>query len=109
MKPAPTQTAFGFTDLSAPHNGTPTSRAAAEEIRPASETLRQTVLEAICLRERYGATREELEAMTGLNGNTIRPRVAELLEQGLVVLPEGRTRKTKAGRQAAVLVGREFS
>lgn len=108
MKPAPNQTDFGFSDLAAPHNGTPTSKAAAEEIKPSRDTLRQQVLEAIQLWERHGATREELEHLTGLSGNTIRPRVVELVSAGAVVEPAGRTRKTKGGRQAQVLLAREF-
>ena len=50
-----------------------------------------------------GATREEIQDKLELSGDTVRPRVCELLKAGLIKLA-GMTRKTKCGKQAEVLV-----
>jgi hypothetical protein len=86
-----------------PHNGTPTSIDAADGLVDAS-TLRATVLEAI-KQAPNGLTREELEKATGLSGNTVRPRVWELLHDGRIM--QAGTRPTASGRAAAVLVVKE--
>jgi len=83
-----------------PDNGTQTSIAAAKAV-PDAATLRSCVLSAI-VDAANGLTREEIEAATGLNGNTVRPRVWELVRAGLVE-PRG-VRKTQSGRAAAVMV-----
>lgn len=48
-----------------------------------------------------GLTRAELQEVTGLEGNSVQPRVLELIKAGRVV--EAGTRRTKHGRKAAVL------
>jgi hypothetical protein len=83
-----------------PDNGTDTSIAAAKAV-PDAATLRACVLETIAAAA-AGLTREEIEAATGLSGNTVRPRVWELVRAGLVV--ECGTRRTASGRAAAVVV-----
>lgn len=83
-----------------PHNGTPTSIDAADGLVDAS-TLRATVLEAIRAATN-GLTREELEGVTGLSGNTVRPRVWELMRAGRIT--ESGRRPSASGRAAAVLV-----
>jgi DNA-binding Lrp family transcriptional regulator len=88
-----------------PHNGTPTSIDAAEAIHDAS-TLRATVLAAIEAAPN-GLTREELEKATGLSGNTVRPRVWELLRAGRITACG--CRPTASGRAAAVLVAKGVS
>jgi response regulator of citrate/malate metabolism len=82
-----------------PDNGTTTSKAAAKSVDAA--TLRACVLETIEAAA-AGLTREEIEAATGLSGNTVRPRVWELVHAGLVA--ECGTRRTASGRAAAVMV-----
>jgi len=83
-----------------PDNGTATSNAAAKAV-PDAARLRACVLAAIA-ESAAGLTREEIEAATGLSGNTVRPRVWELVRTGLVA--ECGTRRTASGRAAAVIV-----
>lgn len=49
-----------------------------------------------------GLTRQEIEDRTGLDGNTVRPRVCELVKSSLLV-EDGRTRPTRSGKPARVL------
>jgi len=49
-----------------------------------------------------GATREELETALSIQGNTLRPRVWELLKTKKIVESKN-TRLTRAGRKALVL------
>ena len=70
---------------------------------PRSGTQRRRILDEIVHTGEYGITRDELEAGIGLNGNAVRPRVRELQEAGLIEETE-RTRRTRSGSQAAVLV-----
>lgn len=99
---------LGGTDAP-PHNGTETSKAAAESLA-GSGTLQR--LELLVLRGIIGlgsATREELEMVLGLSGNCVRPRCASLLEKGLVMEQlDGSgakaTRPTASGRNAHILV-----
>lgn len=60
-----------------PHNGTPTSRAAAEAKRDA-EKQRAQVLAFIKSRGQYGATDLEIQDGTGIDGDSERPRRWEL-------------------------------
>ena len=85
----------------APHNGTPTSKDAAADIRAHTPKLRAKVLAFVASRGAYGATAQEIEAGTGLAGNTVRPRLVELAENGCIERT-GRTRPTTSGRQASV-------
>jgi transcription initiation factor IIE alpha subunit len=77
----------------------PTSRQAAESVRPHLGALQQRVLDFI--RDRGGATDNEIIAGTGLSGSTVRPRRIELVQRGLVV-DCGETRATETGRKAVV-------
>ena len=94
-----------------PHNGTPTSRAAAESKRDA-ELQRAQVLAFITSQGSYGATDLEIQAATGIKGDSERPRRGELegtdklptLICPLVQLGKPVTRKTPSGRQAQVYV-----
>lgn len=61
-----------------------TSVAAAKDHLPRSGTARRLVYEAIKASPR-GMTDFELEASTGLQQNTLRPRRNELAAQGLIV------------------------
>lgn len=83
-----------------PHNGTETSRAAAEQIKPNADTLRARVLEYL-QSQPDGATDEQMQLALGMAGNTQRPRRQELEKMGLVRATD-RTRATRSGRQATV-------
>lgn len=84
------------------HNGTATSIAAAESIRGTAATDRQRVLERIRAAGIHGLTREQIEVATGLSGNSVRPRVAELIAAGTIE-EAGEIRRTSTGRAARVL------
>lgn len=86
-----------------PHNGTPTSRAAAARAQPTRQE--QAVIDALRAAP-DGLTREELEDRTGLAGNAIRPRVWALVARGIVY--EQGERPTRAGRAAAVVRLRRY-
>ena len=101
-------TVAGPFDQDPPHIEPPTTpaetrREAREAILPVAGTLRALVLAAIIAAGARGATTEELEAVTGLPGNTVRPRLDELRKAGLVQA-SGTTRTTRSGRRAVVWV-----
>ncbi len=79
-----------------------TSVAAAKAIEPNAETLRACVL-AYLRAVKSGATDEEIQEVTGMEGNTERPRRTELVRLGLVK-DSGQVRKTRSGRDAVVWV-----
>ena len=83
-----------------PHNGTATSVAAAEAIRPTVASLRADVLAFIASRPE-GATDQEISIGTGIVENTVRPRRGELIDAGHIV-NSGFTRPTTSGRRAVV-------
>lgn len=87
-----------------PSNGTRTSRAAAEAIEPLAARQRRHVFRDLIWWTKYhqGATREQLAETTGLSGDSLRPRVWELIKQGYAE-PTGQTRRTRSGREAEVL------
>lgn len=85
-----------------------TSVEAAIAIAPRLNHLQAFVLNTIRCAGHRGMTRDEIETTVSLRGNTIRPRVKELLSQGAIVVgPE--TRVTASGRRAEVLIAKEFS
>lgn len=90
-----------------PHNGSPTSRDAAESMPPAAQPLRDLIYRYLCARAYAGATRQEIESDLMISGNTVRPRVRELIQQRLIS-ESGETRRTPSGRKAAVLVAHLF-
>lgn len=93
-----------ITFATAPSNGTRTSRIAADSIVRHAKTLRQKVFQALLSAGEAGLTREELETVCEMDGNTLRPRVWELIRaKSIRELPETMTRKTASGRQAAIL------
>jgi hypothetical protein len=97
----------------APFSGPGTSLDAAEAIKPHMQRQELLVLDALRLvsdayvykRPGYtnGYTAEELERVTGLAGNTVRPRLRALVLKGMV-RDSGRTRANNSGRKAAVWV-----
>jgi hypothetical protein len=92
----------------APHNGSATSKAAAEGIRESRTRLVTQVFNYIDSKRTHGATRDEVERALRIPGNTVRPRVAELLKLTLIRETD-RTRETRSGRMAAVLVSNRFA
>ena len=92
-----------------PHNGTPTSRAAAEAKRDAASDEARVLLWLYEVRIGgfSGATDEEMQKGMGMRGDTQRPRRVKLVERGHVaraVEHDGKpyTVKTTSGRQAQV-------
>lgn len=79
----------------------PTSQAAARQIRPDASRLRGRVLGLLLERGEQGATDEELQLALSMNPSTERPRRIELVEAG-AVRDSGRTRPTRSGRKAVV-------
>jgi hypothetical protein len=80
-----------------------TSKDAARKIERPRRILRERVLWYIDIRADLGATDEEIQDALGMNPSTERPRRIELVEAGLV-RDSGETRRTKAGRRAAIWV-----
>ena len=99
------ETAYGLT---APFSNPTTSREAAKAIQPRLGALQQVVL--TCLRTHPdGLTEREIENLLWRDGNTIRPRLVELRDRGLVK-DSGKTRPSPSGRASIVWVaGREES
>jgi hypothetical protein len=77
-----------------------TSRLAALDTFPRQDTHRWRILHAAARAE--GATRDELEVLTGLGGNTVRPRVQELIEGGFIFETD-QTRTTRHKSEATVV------
>ena len=71
-------------DYPLPHNGTETSKAAAERERPAAEGHRVEIFECLALTP-YGMTRLEIAERTGIKENTVNARCADLLKAGAIV------------------------
>lgn len=89
--------------MDAPHNGTATSMAAAEQAELFSLNLRELVFRAIKQSGDRGLTDHEIQARLGLSGDTQRPRRYELHKQGLIK-PADETRRAPSGRQATVWI-----
>lgn len=85
----------------APHNGTPTSKEAAESLTPETlRGLRLRVYDLIAARtaKGIGTTSDDAEIAMGMRHQTISARVHELARGGLI---EGRGRRTtRSGRSA---------
>ena len=77
-----------------------TSEAAATATLPRAGTLRRRVYDTLAAAPE-GLTADEIAGRLGETPFSIRPRVTELLQSGLVL--EGRaTRRNRSGRQASV-------
>lgn len=74
---------------SAPHNGSDTSKAAAESVVGKAATYRRRVFEFIEGAGRHGVTDIEIQIGTGMSGNTERPRRIKLVEDGIVMQKKG--------------------
>lgn len=92
----------GLRDAEAPaQRHSETSLAAARLIESKRDTLLKRVYLTLLALLPDGATDEEAQDGLGMTGNTYRPRRIELWHNGLVV-DSGRTRKTRAKREAVV-------
>lgn len=97
----------------APSNGTTTSAAAAEGMRLKVSALRVLVLSAFVEAGEHGITREELAGMLPGGGDTLRPRVWELMTQPEIwarfgsekplLKEDGDERPTRSGGRAAIV------
>lgn len=86
----------------APSNGTPTSDAAALKMTGArASKIGKKLMAYMQERGEHGATLQEAEMDTGINGNTLRPRMLTLRKRGQVV-DSGLYRKTLDGNNAVV-------
>lgn len=91
--------------------GSVTSRQAAHAIASHADAQREQVFQAIHAAGVHGRTRKELEVITGLSGDSIRPRCWELLGNDgypVRIAPSGEIRRHKA-RSCEVLVAVEFA
>jgi len=105
------QLALDF-DRRPPHNGSPTSRAAAESMVPHVRGQKARVLAAIVAAGERGCTGDEIEVATGVSHQAVGPRLLELRSAGLVrraIDDQYRTieRPTRTGRMAVVWVATE--
>ncbi len=80
-----------------PHSET--SREAAESIDKTIDTLREKVYKAI-RGASMGLTAEELSDVTGIKGDTVRPRLVELYRAGRITTAG--KRPTKSKRKASI-------
>lgn len=90
------------TDNSAVLGKQETSRKAALATYPRTGTQRWRILQTLATEVVRGMTREELEHRLGLGGNSVHPRVLELIE-GKWVYETTDRRRTRAGNDAVVL------
>lgn len=81
----------------------PTSRAAAESVRPRAGSQAERVLAFVTDQADYGATDLEIQKSLNLPGDTQRPRRVALVRAGLLV-DSGNTRTTPTGRDAVVWI-----
>ena len=89
--------------------GSETSRAAAVAIDRNAENIRGRILDYIRSCGIYGATREEIENTLHLTGNTVRPRIKELLgetkkHETPMIERAKHMRKSRSGLSVEVLV-----
>ena len=85
----------------------PTSLAAAEVAQHSAQADRAKIFTAIFAAGIHGLTREEIEDKTGIKGNTVRPRVCDLIKQGLIVESD-EIRPTRSGCMARVLIAKHL-
>lgn len=86
------------------HNHTATSIAAAAQVSGSMKATQQRqILRALFLAGINGCTRDELQINCMIDGNSVRPRVAELTATGLIEKSD-EVRRTNSGRKAEVLV-----
>ncbi len=91
-----------------PHNGTPTSIAAAQDAAPNAQQDRGRIYEFIRQRGIYGATCDEVEVALGLKHQTASARLAEMRgvvgKQTVCLVATDMIRRTRTGSKADVIV-----
>lgn len=90
-----------------PHNGTATSIAAAESMRPHAAAIRQRVFDFIQSRGHFGSTCDECEMAMDLSHQCCSARITDLHAPRIGparLIDSGRTRPTRSGRQATVWI-----
>jgi hypothetical protein len=85
------------------HQGDIFSHLAHQSIIGSKAILRAKVIGYIREQGAYGATSDEVEEALGLSHQTISARITEAKADGTLV-PSGMRRKTRSGRNAAVLI-----
>lgn len=80
-----------------------TSADAADEIKAHTPRMREKVYTTI-KGSLAGLTTEEICTITGMKGDTVRPRIVELASSKPPMIKPAGTRPTKSGRQAQVWV-----
>lgn len=86
-----------------------TSHAAANDRYGIDERHETRILAALDAAGPAGLTREEVESETGISGNSVRPRLRKLIDDGFVAVDPARTRATRSNRRAEVLVHRRHA
>lgn len=89
------------------HNGTDTSRAAAEQIEPRRPNLRGLVLDFVRACQYRGATIDEITLHLKMQMQTVCARRNELGKLGLVA-DSGQRRRTRSGNTAIVWIAKEY-
>jgi hypothetical protein len=86
-----------------------TSEAAAEHVHVTGRAaqLRVHILQLIAAQVASGLTADEIEVATGLEGNTVRPRLMELRDQGLIEASGCVKRRTRRGMLARAIYATE--
>ena len=82
-----------------PFSNSTTSRDAAESIVPVSKSLRYVIWRTIVVAN--GCTAQGIEKHLGISGNTVRPRIRELVKAGRVY-DSGETQLLPSGRKAII-------
>ena len=86
-----------------PHNGTDTSRMAAEAVRSSAESMRVQVLRLVSDAGDYGLTCDEIQVATKMLPQTASARCNDL-KQLRIIVDSGRRRPTRTGCKARVYV-----
>jgi hypothetical protein len=89
------------------HDGPATELEAAEANKAHRTSLRTSFLRELRREKRYGATRDELDALYGTTPNVSQPRLSELREGGYAKATKYK-RKTRSNRNAAVWMAVEY-
>ena len=91
-----------FDSLPAHQKHSPTSKAAAEAIKPRIGPMHEKILRVLRMMDEWnGATDEQMQNALKMPANTQRPRRRELQLWGYII-DSGTTRPTQSGRQAVV-------
>jgi DNA-binding transcriptional regulator LsrR (DeoR family) len=90
------------------HQGDIFSHMAHKSIINSKAALRAKVIRYVYEQGMYGATSDEVEEALGLSHQSISARITEAKADGTLI-PNGMKRKTRSGRNAAVLITKGVS